>query len=161
MNQAYLLTGGNLGNRAENLLQAIKLIGERVGSIIASSSVYETAAWGTTNQPDYLNQCLLVETGLDAELLLEKLLDIEKILGRLRQVKYGSRTIDLDILLYNKAIINTKKLSVPHPQMQNRRFVLRPLVEIAPNFVHPVFKKTMVTLLNECNDPLNVKKISV
>lgn len=160
MNQAYLLTGGNLGNRAENLREALQLIDAQAGNILQCSPVFETAAWGKTNQPDYLNQAILIQTALDAPALLECLLAIEKQLGRLRQEKYGSRTIDIDILFYNDCIIRTGSLVVPHPQIQNRRFVLVPLNEIAPAFVHPVLKSTVQQLLQACTDPLNVKKYS-
>lgn len=161
MNKAYLLTGGNLGNRAENLETAKRMIDERAGSVLKTSSVYETAAWGKTNQPDYLNQALMIKTPLQPNELLECLLQIEKELGRVRQEKYGSRTIDIDILFYGDSIMNTPRLVIPHPQLQNRRFVLEPLAEIDPALIHPVFNKTISTLLSECIDPLNVKKISL
>ena len=161
MKHAYLLTGGNLGNRAENLLRASRLIHENAGSILKQSNLYETAAWGKTTQPDYLNQALLIETPLESNALLECLLSIEKQLGRVRQEKYDARCIDIDILFFENEVIHSKDLIVPHPQLQNRRFVLIPLNEIAPGFIHPVLHKSISTLLDECADPLNVKKYSL
>lgn len=158
MNYAYLLTGGNLGDREENLKKAIISLGEKVGKVLQVSPVYETAAWGGTDQPDYLNQALLVETSLSASELLHTLLDVEKQLGRFRQEKYGARVIDIDILFFNDEIIQTADLVVPHPHIQNRRFVLAPMAEIAPDLVHPVLDKTIIGLLEACPDPLNVKK---
>ena len=160
MNHAYLLTGGNLGERAENLQMANQLIAAQTGRILKTSGVFETAAWGKTSQPDYLNQALLIETDLSPTALLQALLAIEKQLGRLRQEKYGARIIDIDILFFNDAIIRSPELVVPHPHLQNRRFVLVPLAEIAAGYLHPVLKKTVETLLTECPDPLNVKKYS-
>jgi 2-amino-4-hydroxy-6-hydroxymethyldihydropteridine diphosphokinase len=158
MNHAYLLTGGNLGERAENLKMAEIAIGKSAGKIEAVSSLYETAAWGTTDQPDYLNQALLIETELSAQELLATLLKIEIQLGRFRQEKYGPRLIDIDILFFNNEIIKTPTLVIPHPHIQNRRFVLVPMAEIAPDLEHPIFKKTITELLAVCPDPLNVKK---
>jgi 2-amino-4-hydroxy-6-hydroxymethyldihydropteridine diphosphokinase len=158
MNHTYLLTGGNLGHRMENLQAAATLIQQQVGKLTAQSSVYETAAWGKVVQPDYLNQVLAVETSYSATGLLPILLQIEKQLGRVRQEKYGSRIIDIDILFFNEEVIHLPDLIIPHPQLQNRRFVLTPLFEIAPAYVHPVLKQTVAELLNACSDPLNVKK---
>ena len=158
MNKAFLLTGGNLGDRAENLNRSCEFIEKHCGSIIKKSSLYETAAWGKTAQPDYLNQALELETALSPEELLKKLLDIEKMMGRFRAEKYGPRNIDIDILMYNDLVINEPRLKIPHPQMQNRRFVLVPLQEIAPTIVHPVFLKNIQELLMECRDPLAVHK---
>ncbi|MES2649143.1 MAG: 2-amino-4-hydroxy-6-hydroxymethyldihydropteridine diphosphokinase [Bacteroidota bacterium] len=158
MNYAYLLTGGNLGDRTENLHQAEIWIDRQAGRVIKKSALYETAAWGNVLQPDYLNQAILVETNLTAIELLRTLLQIEKQLGRLRQEKYGARIIDIDLLFFNNEIIHLPNLSVPHPQLQNRRFVLVPMTEIAPQFVHPQLKKTIETLLSSCPDPLDVKK---
>lgn len=158
MNDVYLLTGGNIGNRLSNLKQASELIENKIGTIFKRSHVYETAAWGITNQDSFLNQVMLVSTTLNAEDLLQSILSIEQQLGRRRFEKMGPRTIDIDILFYNHEIISTPNLSVPHPQIANRRFVLTPLNEIAPAFVHPVIKKTIRNLLEECPDQLDVKK---
>lgn len=156
MNNVYLLTGGNLGDRKSNLLQASNFIEQSAGSLVARSGIYETAAWGITEQDAFLNQVLLIHTQLESHKLLQTLLSIEERLGRKRAAKYGPRIIDIDILFYNNEIIKSPDLTVPHPEIQNRRFVLEPLYEIAPGYVHPVFNKTVQQLLEECNDPLQV-----
>lgn len=156
---AYLLTGGNLGNRQANLLKAIELIEQFCGAITAQSSIYETAAWGYTEQPNFLNQVLKLNTSLEPATLMQKILWIEEQLGRIRTVKMGPRIIDIDILLMDELILNTELLQLPHPQLPNRRFVLMPLAEIAGNEIHPVEKKTINQLLSNCADSLNVQKI--
>jgi 2-amino-4-hydroxy-6-hydroxymethyldihydropteridine diphosphokinase len=158
MNNTYLLTGGNIGDRAMHLEQAYELIGKNIGTVLKKSGVYETAAWGVTDQNAFLNQVMLVSTTLPPEELLQSLLDIEQQLGRKRAEKMGPRTIDIDILFYNKEIISSPSLTVPHPQIANRRFVLIPLNEITPGFVHPVLKKTVAELLEICPDHLEVRK---
>ena len=158
MNQTYILTGGNQGDRMEQLATALREIG-KLGTIRAVSGIYETAAWGKTDQPDFLNQVIQLETGLWAQELMKGLLEIEARMGRQRTEKYDPRTIDLDILYYNDEIIDQPGLMVPHPRLQLRRFVLEPLYEIAPNLIHPVFGKTTYQLLLECPDPLPVKLI--
>jgi len=161
MNKAYLLTGGNLGDRVENLNQAKLLIAEHCGKVVQSSSIYETAAWGNEDQPSFLNQVLVIETKLEAEKLMQDLLHIEALLGRQRLEKYGPRIIDIDILFFNNDIIESKLLTVPHPRIQERRFVLTPLHELSPAFIHPIFKTSIHNLLNDCSDQLNVKKFSL
>lgn len=158
MNEAYLLTGGNIGDRLMNLQQACFKIEKQAGAILRKSDVYETAAWGLTEQNSFLNQVLLISTMYNAEELLQKLLYIEQESGRKRVVKMGPRIIDIDILFYNNEIISTSDLIVPHPQITNRRFVLTPLNEIAPDFVHPVLQETIAELLEICPDNLKVKK---
>ncbi len=160
LNKSYLLTGGNMGNREENLSKAAGLLGEECGAILLSSSLYETAAWGITDQAAFLNQALLIETPLNARQLMRKILKVEKKMGRERKKKYGPRIIDIDIIFFNNELHNYPLLQLPHPQMHNRRFVLTPLAEIAPGFVHPVFNKTVEALLQTCSDPLEVKKYS-
>jgi len=122
--------------------------------------MYETAAWGKTNQPSFLNQALELDTSLTAAQLIRCLLKTEKMMGRVRVEKYGPRIIDIDILLFNNEIHNNHLLKLPHPEMQNRRFALLPLAEIAPDVMHPVLNKSIVELLNECSDLLEVKKYS-
>jgi len=160
MNKAYLLTGSNLGDRELYLATARTLINEQCGVIVTASSLYETAAWGKTDQPSFLNQALELETALNARQLIRRILKTEKIMGRIRNEKYGPRLIDIDILLFNNEKHNYQFLKVPHPEMQNRRFALLPLAEIAPGIIHPVLNKTIHELLQECKDELPVKKYS-
>ena len=160
MRTAYLLIGGNLGNRKENLAKAVSLINEQCGSLTRSSSIYETEAWGNTDQPSFLNQALEISTSLTARLLMRRVLRIEEEMGRIRKEKLGPRIIDIDILLFENEIHDLRFLKIPHPEMQNRRFVLVPLAEINSNLQHPVLKKTIAELLEECPDDLEVKKIA-
>lgn len=158
MNTAYLLIGGNLGDRAAYLAEAVNQISARCGRVTNTSSLYETAAWGNTNQPAFYNQAICVETILEPETLLERLLTIEIEMGRVREEKYGPRTIDLDILMIDDKVLDTPTLTIPHPQLQNRRFALLPLIEIAPELHHPVSDKTIHELLLNCPDTLDVQK---
>jgi len=160
MNEAFLLTGGNIGDRKNYLWRAKKEIEERCGKILKQSSIYETAAWGKEDQEAFLNQVLKIETGLSSEELLHTILKVEEDLGRKRDLKYGPRIIDIDILFFNNEVIDLHGLKIPHPQIQNRKFVLVPLNEIAAEKIHPVFRKTVSRLLSECPDPLTVNKFS-
>ncbi len=160
MNKAYLLTGTNLGDRLENMKAAEKLISEQCGIINKRSSIYETAAWGKTEQPSFLNQAFEVFTSLNAKQLIRRILKIEKSMGRIRKEKYGPRIIDIDILFFNDEQYNLPFLKVPHPEIQNRRFALLPLAEFASDILHPVFKKTVSELLKDCPDQLDIKKYS-
>ena len=159
MNSVYLLTGGNVGNRQQYLQESARLIETLCGKIIRQSAVYETAAWGKTDQPAFLNQVLELSTILEPERLMQQLLAIEMVIGRIRAEKYGPRIIDIDILLFNNEVINTALVTIPHPQLANRQFVLTPLNELAAGYVHPVLKKTITELLAVCPDPLPVKKL--
>lgn len=158
MNEAYLLTGTNLGDRSANLRLANELINQRCGEIIRYSSVYETEAWGKTDQPPFLNQALCINTQFNPFDLLSGLLSVEKGLGRVRNEKYGPRIIDIDIIFFNHAVINGAKLQIPHPEMQRRLFVLLPLSEIASEYVHPLSYVSVQELLRRCSDQLTVKK---
>lgn len=149
MHTVYLSTGSNLGNRAEYLARAEEEITTFIGHIEAASSVIETAPWGKTDQPAFLNQVLKIKTRLPPLFLMEQLLDIEKDMGRNRNEKWGPRIIDIDILFFDNRIINQEHLRVPHPHLHEREFVLKPMVEIAPDFVHPILQKTMSELLQE------------
>ena len=160
MNTAYLLIGGNLGDRNQNLLQAADLINAACGSITTRSSIYETAAWGKTDQPAFLNQALEISTTLNARQLIRRILRVEKTMGRIRSEKLGPRIIDIDIIFFENEIHNLRFLQVPHPQMQYRKFVLMPLAEINASFFHPVLKKTISCLLQECTDELEVKRLT-
>lgn len=160
MDTAFLLIGGNLGNRLQNLRQAKDAIAAQCGHIARASGIYETAAWGLASQPPFLNQALQLQTFSKPHALLQALLQIEQLLGRVRNGKWGPRLIDVDILLYGDAVIETAELRVPHPELHNRRFALTCLADIAPHLVHPLFQKPMWQLLQECTDPLPVKKFS-
>lgn len=152
----FLSTGSNRGNRLRQLAIARQWIEERIGAIEAASHVYQTQAWGMEEQGDFLNQVLKVRTTLSPESVLENIQGIEKKMGRVREEKWGSRLIDIDILFYDNRIIHTSTLIVPHPLIPNRRFVLAPLQEIAPDFRHPLLQKTISELLTETPDSLEV-----
>ena len=156
----FLLLGSNLGNREEILSNVQQEISLSVGDVVNKSSIYETLAWGIEDQPSFLNQVLLVKTKLLPQDLLKVINKVERDLGRVRHQKWGERLIDIDILYYENEIINTKNLIIPHPEIANRRFTLVPLVEIAPDFIHPSIVKTQKELLSECPDRLEVKKYS-
>lgn len=159
MNKTYLLLGSNIGNTVARLEKAKELITKNIGTIQRQSSLYCTAAWGNTQQPDFLNQVIILETDLTPGKVMTTILGIEKKMGRIRTKKYDPRIIDIDILFYGKEIINTSHLSIPHPQISNRRFVLVPLNELSPLLKHPVHKKTIHQLLRVCPDTLTVNKI--
>ncbi len=131
-------------------------IGLLAGKIAASSALYETAAWGNTEQPPFLNQVIALDTTLDARLLLTTILSVEKSLGRIRTTQWAPRTIDIDILLYGDEVIHDPELTVPHPALPERRFALTPLTEIAPDLKHPVLQKTISELVADCKDTLSV-----
>lgn len=160
MNEVYLLTGGNIGNRLEYLSKAKEEIRKRCGLVLKESSIYETAAWGMEDQKSFLNQVLKIETALAPKELLKSILQIEEELGRKRNLKYGPRTIDIDILFFNDEVIDQQGLKIPHSQIQNRRFVLVPLTEIAPTKIHPVFRRSVSQLLADCPDLLEVNKFN-
>jgi 2-amino-4-hydroxy-6-hydroxymethyldihydropteridine diphosphokinase len=159
MNKAYLLIGGNEGDRVGYLQIARDQIQSHCGKIIGSSHLYETAPWGKTDQAFFLNQAIQLQTSLNAFELMECLLQVERRIGRIRGLKYGPRMIDIDILLFNSEIIQEQNLIVPHPQLQNRKFALEPLCEIAPLLIHPILKQTITDLLISCEDTLDVKKL--
>ncbi len=159
MIDVYLLLGSNLGDRQGYLRQAIKLIEKEVAPVTVASSIYETQSWGKADEPDYLNQVVCLETDLPALTVLEKILAIELSMGRTREVKWGSRIIDIDILFYGGHVINEPDLVVPHPQLHHRLFTLAPLVEIAPNLKHPLLNKHIFELKSELKSNLHVKKL--
>ncbi|ASZ12076.1 2-amino-4-hydroxy-6-hydroxymethyldihydropteridine diphosphokinase [Chitinophaga pendula] len=161
MNTAILLIGGNLGDRVANLQEAVSRIDRIAGKVVKTSALYETAPWGNVQQPDYLNQALEVETSLDALPLLRTLLEIETEIGRIRRQKWGARVIDIDMIFFNQEVIDLPELKVPHPRMAARQFVLVPLQEIIPHWVHPVLQEDITTLLAQCPDELPAKKLDI
>jgi 2-amino-4-hydroxy-6-hydroxymethyldihydropteridine diphosphokinase len=156
MHKAYILLGSNRGRRKDYLKKAKRLVAANSGAILKESSIYETAAWGKTDQKAFLNQVIVITTDLAAEKLMQSLLDIEQQLGRIRTEKFGPRTIDLDILFFDELVMKSKLVTLPHPAIQDRRFVLVPLAELSPRKVHPVYKQTISSLLKKCTDTLAV-----
>lgn len=148
----YLSLGSNIGNHCKNIQIAIKLLKKEGFDIIKTSSIYKTSAWGVSNQADFLNLVIKGKTKFSPEKLLQKVKQIEKEIGRKPAEKWGPRTIDIDILFYDKKILKTKTLTIPHPQLYKRKFVLIPLKEMAPRFVHPVLKKTVAQMLTDTDD---------
>jgi 2-amino-4-hydroxy-6-hydroxymethyldihydropteridine diphosphokinase len=159
MHNCFLLLGSNQGNRIENLSRAKQEIHHKIGAIQQASSVYETDPWGFESKGHFLNMVIRIDAKLSAESVLEKILDIEKELGRVRNSKgYSSRSIDIDILFYDDEIVEKPNLQIPHPRLHHRMFTLIPLMEISPGKIHPVFGKAISELLAECTDKLGVKK---
>ncbi len=159
MIRVFIALGSNMGDRRGFLRDAASQISTRAGKIVKASSVYQTAAWGNTNQDAFLNQVIEISTKLDPLKLLSTLQSIELGLGRRRREKWGPRTIDIDILFYGDQIISTGDLTVPHPGVAQRRFVLVPMTEIDGGFADPTSKKTMRELLGENKDELEVNRL--
>jgi 2-amino-4-hydroxy-6-hydroxymethyldihydropteridine diphosphokinase len=151
--QAYIGFGSNLGNRLNNCRNAIQALAALPPcSLLKTSSFYETSPVGLVEQPAFINGVVLLETAEDAHWLLRQMLEIEDTFGRIRTLKWGPRSIDLDLLFFDDQIINTPELSVPHPLLHERRFVLEPLNEVAPNFRHPCLGKSVADLRHDLND---------
>ncbi|MBL6658134.1 MAG: 2-amino-4-hydroxy-6-hydroxymethyldihydropteridine diphosphokinase [Flavobacteriales bacterium] len=161
MNYVYLLLGSNLGDSKLYIDKAVGLIFRNVGEVVKESSLYESPPWGFSHENSFLNKVLLIKTDFEVDKVLDECQLIEKELGRVRlnSIEYLAREIDIDILFYNNDIIESKKLSVPHPRIWERRFTLLPLCEIAERFVHPVLKMTISDLLKECTDYSKVVKV--
>jgi 2-amino-4-hydroxy-6-hydroxymethyldihydropteridine diphosphokinase len=157
MNGIYLLLGSNLGNSFETLGRASKQIEKNIGAIVRASGIYKTKAWGIVNQPDFLNRVIEINSELSPTEMLKQINIIESNLGRVRYKKWHERIIDIDILYFGNEIINTADLQVPHPENQNRKFVMVPMAELAPNFIHPILGKSQKYLLENCKDPLGVE----
>ena len=153
----FISLGGNLGNTLEIFKNSSLEIEKKIGRITAFSKIYQTAAWGKTDQPDFLNQVISLETDLNPEKIMSELLDIELFFGRRRDVIWGPRILDLDILFVENQIISSENLDIPHPQIANRRFVLIPMAEIAPHFIHPVLQQSMLELLEQTKDLQSVR----
>jgi len=151
----YFLLGGNLGNRLETIKKALCLLSNAVGEVIQYSSVYETEPWGKYDQPVFLNQTACLLTNRRPQEIMAGIREIEQKLKRQRFEKWGSRTIDIDILFYGKQIIEDDELTIPHPALHERNFTLVPLKEMIPHFVHPVLGKTITQLAEESPDTLD------
>lgn len=156
MHQVVLLIGGNLGDRKRLIEEARCLLSE-IGTIKTASNVYESHAWGDASEGQYLNQALVIETASSPINLIQMTQEIENRLGRTRNILWGNRTMDIDIIYFDDLVYQDENLIVPHPLMSERNFVLVPLVEILPYFVHPVFKVNNKELLLRCRDKSEVK----
>ena len=160
MNTLILSIGSNLGDRKDNLASAIKLISGRIGRILKTSGIYESPSWGYQSKNPYYNQCLALETDLEAEECLRQILEIEHLMGRERTSKgYADRIIDIDILYYNDLVMDFGGLKIPHDKLAERKFVLLPLAEILPDFKHPELHVSSLELLKQCIDKQDVKKV--
>ena len=159
MAEVYLLLGSNMGDRLKNLDKALKLIDFRCGAVTSQSAIYETEAWGMKEQQAFINMAIAIQTNLSPLNLLTAVKNIEIEVGRVETVKWGPRVIDIDILLYDTEVVNLPELIIPHPYMQQRRFTLLPLNEIASTYQHPVLNKTIGQLLVECTDNSAVVKL--
>lgn len=160
---AYVGVGSNQGRRWAHGRKALEALSHRPGiRVLEVSRVYETAPWGKTDQPNFLNGAAKIRTRLTPKALLRVFQDIERKQGRKRTTRWGPRTLDMDLLFYGPRVIRRPDLAVPHPRMHERRFVLEPMAEIAPGFRHPVLKKTMKRLARELKDPTQkIKPLSV
>ncbi len=161
MNQVFLQLGSNLGDREQLLFDATTIITDKIGTVVSKSKVYESTPWRVEAQENYLNQIVKIETGFTPEETLQFALDIEEELGRVRVEKWGERLIDIDIIFFNDEIIETSDLCIPHKHMHERNFVLEPLNEIAPEYIHPKYKKTVAELLEQSKDAEKVEEYAV
>lgn len=159
MEGIYLGLGSNIGDRKKHIYQTINKIESKIGPCLQQSGLYKTAAWGKTNQSYFINQVIKIHTEWAPIDILDGILAIEKQLGRIRKEKWGERIIDIDLLFYGSEIVELPRLLVPHPFIAERRFVLAPMHEIAPDFIHPIFERSISDLLAACPDPLPVELV--
>jgi 2-amino-4-hydroxy-6-hydroxymethyldihydropteridine diphosphokinase len=156
----YLCIGGNLGEREANLEEAIDFIGFNFGDVVGVSSIYESEPWGMSDVPNFLNQVVHIQSELTDKELLEEIADLEEFFGRERSSQgYVSREMDIDVLFIDEEVISTEALQVPHPRLSERRFVLEPLAEIAPEFIHPELNQSVEVLLKACSDKGKVTRL--
>ena len=158
MEKLVLIIGGNLGDRLLLIQQARKILSEKLGPELNASSIFETEAWGGASKGSYLNQVLIFESQLEPEQVLDIIQQIERRLERVREVKWGDRTMDIDILYYGDRLIHSEKLIIPHPYLEERRFVLAPLAEVLPTFLHPRSGMSQSFLLKQCKDNSKVQQ---
>ena len=152
MSKVYFSIGSNKGNRSGLINEAIDKIDIIIGKVVLKSSIYETKSWGF-NSNNFYNICILLESTLTPELILNKILTIEKDMGRLKTTdQYSDRCIDIDILFFDNMIVNSKSLEIPHPRIQLRKFVLTPMLELTPDLIHPILNKSIRQLELECVD---------
>ena len=160
MSKVYFSIGSNKGNRSGLINEAIDKIDIIIGKVMLKSSIYDTKSWGF-NSNNFYNICILVESELKPDLILNKILTIEKDMGRLKKTdQYSDRFIDIDILFFDNMVINSKNLEIPHPRIQLRKFVLTPMLELTPDLIHPILKKSIRQLEIECVDKDQPKKVS-
>lgn len=159
MKGIYLILGSNLGDKFLSVQKATTIIRKRLGTVDAESSIYETEPWGYSKQPNFLNKVIRLDTHFPPEELLKQLKSIEAELGRTPKERWRERLIDIDILYYSDKVVNAENLVIPHPEIPNRKFVLVPMNELAPDEVHPVNGKTQRQMLEECKDSLIVEKL--
>jgi len=160
MQHIFLGLGSNLGDRKKHIKQAINEIGIQIGKVTQESHLYKTAAWGKTDQSYFLNQVIKVETKKAPIAVLDGILSVEQKLGRVREEKWGERIIDIDLLFYGSNIVEVPRLLVPHPFIAERRFVLVPMHELAPDLIHPLLQRSIADLLEGCPDTLPVEKLT-
>ncbi len=160
MHKVFLGIGGNIGDKRNNFFKVNEIINERLGEITAHSSIYETPAWGFYSEDPFWNQVLIIESKLEAEEILWRIHEIEEEFGRKRnKERYSSREMDIDILYFDDEYFETQSLIIPHPRIHERKFVLVPLTEIAPDFKHPLRRLTSIQMLENCRDESIIKKI--
>ena len=161
MNSVFLSLGSNRGNRQEYLQTALSFLEKRGGKVLKASHIYETQPWKMTDDTNFLNQVIWLETNLDASQMMELIIETETSMGRIRAKSgYEPRTIDIDILFFNEDILNSPSLTIPHPLIAQRRFILEPLSELAPDYIHPLLKKTIKQLLSDCPDSHSISKFA-